>query len=669
MEGAAGVQKSLSLPSLHGTSPRKKAAGRGSGKQRTRAGMLRSQSVEPRSAELSALALLCEAKLTESREAASGGGAGPDVGVVRACFEVLDRAAQTDSIIGGPLRSLTVELRDLVFAKPAAPGEERRPFFQLASELESEAERIIRNTAQLTAQIQAQAVPGGGAEGGGAEGPGSTEERKRQKQTQARILHLETEMHHMYDSIVRANKHIDELKGYLHDKSREIFKHRQTIEAMRFEGRGIESAMKLAEGQAEALQQQLTALEFENVSMGFGGKNARTQLDETAAANAGLEGVIAEKNAEIRRGEEEREWLSSRVQELKKSILDMVPKLEVESTRREIGALREGVREAQRETQKWQTKYEEVSGTADGADAVIDYMTPRPDWSNIEQYAIGSEILEGKSSAELVEELYKAIDEARGLTGIDAAWEEDNDSFEGLGKGDDIPMYLHWVGEVRNRHYSKLEMDKFIGEVFVSKKDYEKKRGKPSTLSAYMPTFLTEKYGIQARVAEFGYNMMDALERLGPTEPMLEQFNMCLHEKLEVAVLDKTMRLPARCIALWEKIDVANNGKVSHKLSKAEVLSSLFNQWPMVEGAGMRRIKQMVFDASLRDTIRYSNLVDIADYNASGLAPAGSPPLELGERTPIVQILEDAIWHDRKKYLQEIVVSRVMIAGIWVAFF
>ena len=92
MEGAAGVQKSLSLPSLHGTSPRKKAAGRGSGKQRTRAGMLRSQSVEPRSAELSALALLCEAKLKESREAARRAGypdrSTYDAPATRRCFDL-----------------------------------------------------------------------------------------------------------------------------------------------------------------------------------------------------------------------------------------------------------------------------------------------------------------------------------------------------------------------------------------------------------------------------------------------------------------------------------------------------------------------------------------------------------------------------------------------------
>ena len=47
-------------------------------------------------------------------------------------------------------------------------------------------------------------------------------------------------------------------------------------------------------------------------------------------------------------------------------------------------------------------------------------------------------------------------------------------------------------------------MDQFTGEIFDAKKKYEKKRGKVSTLSGYINTFFSEKFGIQARIAEFG---------------------------------------------------------------------------------------------------------------------------------------------------------------------
>ena len=58
----------------------------------------------------------------------------------------------------------------------------------------------------------------------------------------------------------------------------------------------------------------------------------------------------------------------------------------------------------------------------------------------------------------------------QGLTGDDADWDDDNDQFEGFGKSKDLPLYLQWEGKVRNRHFSKREMDQFIGEIFESKK-------------------------------------------------------------------------------------------------------------------------------------------------------------------------------------------------------
>ena len=46
--------------------------------------------------------------------------------------------------------------------------------------------------------------------------------------------------------------------------------------------------------------------------------------------------------------------------------------------------------------------------------------------------------------------LYTTIDELRGLTGDDVEWDSENNHFEGFGKSKDLPIYLQWVGEVRN---------------------------------------------------------------------------------------------------------------------------------------------------------------------------------------------------------------------------
>jgi hypothetical protein len=73
------------------------------------------------------------------------------------------------------------------------------------------------------------------------------------------------------------------------------------------------------------------------------------------------------------------------------------------------------VRDGQREAHNWKTKFEDLSDDQADLDGVINYMTPRPDWEKVGQYASGE--TDGKSSAELVEGLYLTIDELRGLTG------------------------------------------------------------------------------------------------------------------------------------------------------------------------------------------------------------------------------------------------------------
>ena len=162
---------------------------------------------------------------------------------------------------------------------------------------------------------------------------------------------------------------------------------------------------------AERLRSELQKIEFERVELGFGSHDARSQLDTLKARCDRLDGVVAGKNAELKRSNQEQARLSFRVQELKKSILGMVPRGEIEATWKEMGALKEKFREAQRDAQNWKSKHEALADEHGKVDDVIDFMTPRPDWSKVGQYASGE--TDGLSSAELVQGLYRTIDEMR----------------------------------------------------------------------------------------------------------------------------------------------------------------------------------------------------------------------------------------------------------------
>ena len=662
---------------------------------------LRSQSVEPGMIDgapgddgpgsltgFSSFALYCEVKLKESRSAGVSDGL-PDLNVVRTCFTLLDKICDSDATMAGPLRSVTEELREAIFSEQVdlGGGGERKTYFSLVTELEAEADRMKRNTAQLVSQ----ATMGlGNGEGSGA--AGEKERRKKDMMTQSRLMHLETEMHHMFDSVQHADETILKMKTKEKTQNKLVKELQDEIASLKFELESSVATCKravrprsrsrprlrsrsrsrprpcptahgvrvlapssahraalfehlcLQEMESDRLSAKLKGIEFERVKLGFGSQDARSQLDTLQARNERLETVVAEKNAEMKRAGQERARLSFRVQELKKSILGMVPRGEVEATWKELGTLKEKVRDAQREAHNWKAKADTLADEHSEVDDVINYMTPRPDWSQVGQYASGE--TDGVSSAELVQGLYRTIDEMRGLTGDGAEWDDEGDDhFEGLGKSKDLPLYLQWEGEVRNRHFSKREMDQFTGEIFENKKKYEMKRGKASSLSGYINSFFSEKFGIQARIAEFGYNMVDTLQRMSH-DPFLEQFALCLHDQLDTSVLEYTIALPERVKKIWEKIDLSNEGKIGHMLSKPTLLNSLKKEWPILSELDERKIKQILNNASEVASVRYMTLIDPEQAELG---------LMLGERTPLILVLEEATWRDRKAYINQFI--------------
>lgn len=170
---------------------------------------------------------------------------------------------------------------------------------------------------------------------------------------------------------------------------------------------------------------------------------------------------------------------------------------------------------------------------------------------------------------------------------------------------------------------------------------YEKKRGKASTLNGYINTFFTEKFGIQARIAEFGYNMVDCLRRMSH-DSFLEQFSLCLDNQLDTEVLEYTLTLPERVKKIWERIDLSNEGKIGHFLSKPTLLHSLKDKFPILTELDERKIKQIFNNASEDVSVKYITLID-PEQSDLGLLP--------GERTPLILVLEDALWKDRKAYI------------------
>ena len=163
--------------------------------------------------------------------------------------------------------------------------------------------------------------------------------------------------------------------------------------------------------------------------------DARTQIDSLRAEIAELNQQLEVSRSKEKNAAEKEIRLSYRVQELKKMLLQMVPKAEVAECWNQIQSLKEQTAAQEKELALLR---EDSPGKDEDLHEMLQYMTPRPDWSKVSQYVDGD--LDGLPSTELVARLYRTIDEARGLAD-EAEWDDTTDEFTGLGKSRDVPEY------------------------------------------------------------------------------------------------------------------------------------------------------------------------------------------------------------------------------------
>jgi len=95
------------------------------------------------------------------------------------------------------------------------------------------------------------------------------------------------------------------------------------------------------------------------------------------------------------------------------------------------------------------------------------------------------------------------------------SFQPDGNYFNSRGAGEDVPEYLRYEGPLRNWRLSKRECERCVNDVWMAKEEWvEDNEGESIHLSDFMYIYLVEKFeSNQALIAEFGYNMIDALER------------------------------------------------------------------------------------------------------------------------------------------------------------
>ncbi len=114
---------------------------------------------------------------------------------------------------------------------------------------------------------------------------------------------------------------------------------------------------------------------------------------------------------------------------------------------------------------------------------------------------------------EKVEEVISADEIPRIQININEEQQQAFKYFLGLGSSSDIPKFLRFQGKVRNRNLGRIDLQVLIDMIW---KEFEKLTDCDSVkcnLQECLYEFLKKRFGIQTIIAEWGYNIMHALEK------------------------------------------------------------------------------------------------------------------------------------------------------------
>lgn len=184
--------------------------------------------------------------------------------------------------------------------------------------------------------------------------------------------------------------------------------------------------------------------------------------------------------------------------------------------------------------------------------------TPRPDWTKPEKILNlqGTTFSEGATTTllrvddlvskiqqmqtkktEYVERLAKWEEEqARaGNKPSDKQKQQNRKYITTLGTGDKVPKYLSFEGKVRRREIPKRDTEQLINDIWAQKALHDdslaNQGSKRSSLKDFLHAYLTKRFGLQAMVAEWGYNLLEALNKY-KYDADCEVFLLVLRNKL-----------------------------------------------------------------------------------------------------------------------------------------
>ncbi|CAH1779147.1 unnamed protein product [Owenia fusiformis] len=235
--------------------------------------------------------------------------------------------------------------------------------------------------------------------------------------------------------------------------------------------------------------------------------------------------------------------------------------------------------------------------------------TPRPEWEKAGDHVTGGlarwqEISEGKTSNELVDLL---IEEVQGA-GDSASGAE---YFDGQGVDENVPKYLRFEGQVRNRRLGKRDTALLIRDIWREKAshDAEKTDGKREKMDDFMYIYLQRRFALEQMIIEWGYNLLDSCERFAEADPNIGLFYKVLVGKGDEAIFHRDLRNMAKLLKHLTQAD-ADKGNTG-TLTKEDFKIALQQYYPEKDEEKINKLieqAEIELEAKDEEVLEYRNM-------------------------------------------------------------
>ncbi|XP_033897346.2 translin-associated factor X-interacting protein 1-like isoform X2 [Acipenser ruthenus] len=197
-------------------------------------------------------------------------------------------------------------------------------------------------------------------------------------------------------------------------------------------------------------------------------------------------------------------------------------------------------------------------------------LTPRPQWQKCAEVVSGGDdrwhlLSEGLSSDQLVDVLLAEIG------GKDI---REKEFFDGLGKGDAVPVYLRYEGTIKNLKLKKIEIVDKIKDIWKEKVPADQQKGERRSLDEFFHEYLQKKHADSA--SKWAYSIQEGC-RLYRDDDFINLFFNILTGKVDEGVYHGQIHLISHLLKELMHSDSSEKGS----LSKEKFRQALSRAFPL----------------------------------------------------------------------------------------